>query len=113
VAPSWLLTHLGDAFDCALDPDCPARQCEEGKDGHPPVREVNAVLGPDRAYLCPMHMRQALDTGLIQPCLCLRCGQAPGVSMGSSHAAGTPITVWYRVCHSCRPQVDRELGVAA
>jgi hypothetical protein len=98
---------------CALDPACPARECREGEDGHLPVQEVNAVLGPDKAYLCPEHMREALDRGLIVPCACLRCGQAPGTHVGSSRATGTPITVWYRVCPSCRPQVDRELGVAA
>jgi hypothetical protein len=112
-APRWLLGHLDDVIGCALDPTCPARECREGEDGHPPVREVNAVLGPDKAYLCPEHMRQALDGGLIEPCPCLRCGRATGTHMGSSRTVGASITVWYRVCTSCRPQVDRELEVAA
>jgi hypothetical protein len=91
------VNHIDDVIACALDPDCPARQCREGEDGHPPIREINAVLGPDKSYLCYRHVREALDRGL----------------MGSSRAAGTPITVWFRVCGSCRPQVDREVGVAA
>jgi hypothetical protein len=112
-APSWLVRAVDDLVGCALDPDCPARECREGEDGHAPLREVHAVLGPDKAYLCSRHMREALDRGLIEPCPCVRCGRAPGTHIGSSRAAGTVITVWHRVCAACRPQVDRELGRAA
>jgi hypothetical protein len=113
--PAWLAEHLADSVACALDPDCEAQQCEEGVAGHPRVREVNAVLGEDKHYLCATHMAQALNRGLIQPEVCVRCGRDEGVSMGMGHLVvlGAPITIWFRVCGSCRPTVDRELGVPA
>jgi hypothetical protein len=98
---------------CALDPDCEATQCEEGVDGHPRVREVNAVLGEDKHYLCATHMREALDRGLIEPEVCVRCGRNDGVNMGHLVVLGAPITIWFRVCDRCWPGVERELGVTA
>jgi hypothetical protein len=80
--PAWLVERFIESLACALNPDCEAQQCEEGVAGHPRVREVNAVLGEDKHYLCPVHMREALDRGLIQPEVCVKCGRDEGVSMG-------------------------------
>jgi hypothetical protein len=80
--PTWLAGGVAEALECAFDPGCEAEQCEEGVDGHPRVHEVSVVLGEDKHYLCAKHMAQALERGLIQPEVCVRCGRDEGVSMG-------------------------------
>jgi hypothetical protein len=110
--PAWLLDQLDDMLRCALDPGCEAVQCEEGIDGHPRVREVNAVVGPDKFYLCDRHMAEALDTGRIRPGVCVRCWRNEGVNMGHLLTASSRMIVWFRVCDNCQPAVSRELGVA-
>jgi hypothetical protein len=110
--PAWLAERFAEALACALDPDCDAEQCEKGVDGHPRVREVNAVLGDEKRYLCARHMAEALGRGLIQPSTCVRCGRAEGVNMGHLLALGAAFTIWFRVCDRCRPAASRELGVA-
>jgi hypothetical protein len=111
--PDWLAPHFADSVACALDPDCDAQQCEEGVDGHPRVREVNAVIGEDKHYLCDRHMAEALGTGRIRPEVCVRCGRDEGVNMGHLLVASAKIIVWFRVCDRCRPGAERELGVPA
>jgi hypothetical protein len=110
--PAWLAAHFLESIECALDPGCAAEQCEEGIDGHPRVREVNAVLGADKFYLCDQHMAEALDTGRIRPGVCVRCGRSEGVNMGHLLTASPRMIVWFRVCDRCRPAVRDELGVA-
>jgi hypothetical protein len=70
------------------------------------------VLGADLWYLCPSCMKRALNAGTIRPGTCLRCGRGEAVNMGSLRAAGTNLTLWFRVCSGCRRQVETELGVA-
>ena len=111
--PAWLAEHFADAVECALDPDCAAEQCEEGQGGHPRVREVNAVVGESKFYLCDRHMAEALDTGRIRPEACVRCGRSEGVNMGHLLVASAKVIVWFRVCDRCRPGAERELGVTA
>jgi hypothetical protein len=111
--PTWLAEHLADALECALDPGCEAEQCEEGQGDHPRVREVNAVVGGSKFYLCDRHMAEALDTGRIRPEVCVRCGRSEGVNMGHLLALGAAFTIWFRVCDRCRPAAGRELGVSA
>jgi hypothetical protein len=110
--PAWLAGGVAEALECAFDPGCEAQQCEQGVDSHPRVRDVNVVLGADKWYLCAVHMREALDRGLIQPEVCVRCGRVEGVTMGHLLVLGAPVTIWFRVCDGCRPGVERELGVA-
>jgi hypothetical protein len=112
MTPAWLLDQLDDMLRCALDPNCEAEQCEQGVDGHPRVREVNAVIGPDKFYLCDRHMAEALGTGRIRPGVCVRCGRSEGVNMAHLLLARPEIVVWFRVCDRCRPAVRDELGVA-
>lgn len=108
-APAWLVHQLDDLLACAVDPGCDAWDCgHRGADG-----VINGVIGTDKSYLCTSCLRLALDAGAIEPCPCVRCGRKPGVHMGHAAAVGAPVKVWFRVCGSCRPQVDLELGVAA
>jgi hypothetical protein len=111
--PAWLAEPFADAVECALDPDCAAEQCEEDRGGHPRVREVNAVIGESKFYLCDRHMAEALDAGRIRPEVCVRCGRGAGLNMGHLLVASTKIIVWFRVCDRCRPGAERELGVPA
>jgi hypothetical protein len=111
--PPWLAGGVAEALECAFDPGCAAEQCEEGIGGHPRVRDVNAVVGADKWYLCAVHMAEALNEGRIRPGVCLRCGNAEGVALGHLRLLGSPVTIWFRVCDRCRPAVDRELGVPA
>jgi hypothetical protein len=111
--PAWLAERFADPVECALDPGCEVEQCEEGVDGHPRVREVNAVVGESKLYLCDRHMAEALDAGWIKPEVCVRCGRGAGLNMGHLLVASAKIIVWFRVCDRCRPGAERELGVPA
>jgi hypothetical protein len=113
--PLWLVRAVDDLVGCALDPGCAAWDCraDDPAGHHPSDPDLHGVVGPDKAYLCTRCLRLAFASGAIEPCSCVRCGRAPGVHMGSSRAAGTGITIWFRVCAACRSEVDRELGRAA
>ncbi|SEE91231.1 hypothetical protein SAMN04488561_3320 [Jiangella alba] len=111
--PDWVRRALDAAMACVRDPNCAKVDCFH-TDG-----ELHVVLGDRPEFLCAACFeRRALgpEPAQIRPTGCLRCGRPLEVSrwpqwMGTSalvSASEEVLLVHYRVCGTCRWQVDQE-----